>query len=163
MSSKKKTIPSKKKTPQRSGAAAKTKKRPTQKSAAVKSKSARTATRATKKPDAGVVSLVLERVEYYGVLRSLLALAGVLLILFATPSGTVAVYSGWPLVWTVLVPVLAPLILMLLLLDALMGRVLMSDMQGAERERRRVTVTVNLVLAAGLLLRWLPYYLVLGQ
>ena len=159
-------MPSKKKTPrrpQRSGSPATTKKRATGKPASAKSGSARTrsATRAKKQPAVGVVAVVLERVARYGVLRSLLAMAGVLLILFATPSGAVPVYSGWPLMWTVLVPVLAPLILMLLLLDALMGRVLMSDMQGAERERRRNPVIVNLVLAGGLLLRWLPYYLVL--
>ncbi len=154
---------SKKKTPRRSQSPVTTKKHATKKPASAKSSSARAATRAKKKSDAGIVSLALERVARYGVLRSLLAMAGVLLILFATPSGAVPVYSGWPLVWTVLVPVLAPLILMLLLLDALMGRVLMSDMQGAERERRRTAVIVNLALAAGLLLRWFPYYLVLGQ
>ena len=159
MSSKKKTS----RRPQRSGSPVTTKKRATRKAASAKARPTRSAARATKQPDVGIVSVVLERVGRYGVLRSLLAMAGVLLILFATPSGAVPVYSGWPLVWTVLVPVLAPLILMLLLLDALMGRVLMSDLYGAERARRRDTVIVNLLLAMGLVLRWLPYYLVLGQ
>ena len=99
----------------------------------------------------------------YGVLRSLLAIAAVLLIVFATSPNVAPVYSGWPFIPTVLVPVLAPLILMLLLLDALMGRVLMSDMRGDERARRRDAVIVNLLLAVGLLLRWVPYYLALGK
>lgn len=123
----------------------------------------RTTSRATRKSSTAGVSTVLGVLARYGVLRSTLAMAGVLLIVFAEPAGVVPVYSGWPFVPTVLLPVLAPLIFMLLLLDALMGRVLMSDMHGAERARRRNAVTVNLLLAVGLLLRWVPYYLALGK
>ena len=98
----------------------------------------------------------------YGVLRTLLAVAGLLLIVFATQPGTAPVYAGWPLVTTVLVPVMTPIIFMLLLLDALMGRVWMIDKPGDEYVRLRIAVMVNLLLAAGLLLFWLPYYLALG-
>lgn len=106
---------------------------------------------------------LLDRVARYGVLRSLLALSGFLLFVFATHPGVVPVYSGWAFVPSVLVPVLAPLILMLLLLDALMGRILMSDLQGAARAHRRYAVMINLLLGAGLIMRWLPYYLALGR
>lgn len=98
----------------------------------------------------------------YGVLRLVLAVAGLLLIVFATQPGTVPVYTGWPLVTTVLIPVLAPIIFMVLLLDALMGRVWMIDKHGDEYMRLRTAVMVNLLLAAGLLLFWVPYYLALG-
>ena len=94
----------------------------------------------------------------YGVLRALLAVAGLLLIIFATQPGTVPVYAGWPLVTTVLVPVMAPIIFMLLLLDALMGRVWMIDKSGDEYVRLRIAVMVNLLLAGGLLMFWVPYY-----
>ncbi len=159
-------MPSKKKTPSRqprSASPATSKKRVTKNSASAKSAGARTTSRAPRESTAGGASVLLDGVARYGVLRSLLALAGVLLMVFATSPSVVPVYSGWPFVPTVLVPVLAPLIFMLLLLDALMGRVLMSDMRGAERTRRRDAVIVNLLLVAGLLLRWLPYYLALGK
>lgn len=149
----------------RSASPATNKKRVTKTTAPAKAKSAnvRTTSRATRKSSAVSASTVLDVLARYGVLRSALAVAGVLLIVFAVPVGVMPVYSGWPFVPTVLVPVLAPLIFMLLLLDALMGRVLMSDLQGAERARRRNAVTINLLLAVGLLLRWVPYYLALGK
>lgn len=93
-----------------------------------------------------------------GVLRvTLLATALMLLILVPTP-GARAVFSGWPLVTTVLTPVLAPLVMMVLLLDALMARVFLTDAAGAERRRFRVIILANLAVAAILLLRWLPFY-----
>lgn len=98
----------------------------------------------------------------YGVLRALLAVAGLLLIIFATQPGTVPIYTGWPLVTTVLVPVVAPIIFMLLLLDALMSRVWMIDKPGDEYVRLRTAVMIDLLLAAGLLMFWLPYYRVMG-
>jgi hypothetical protein len=128
-----------------------------------KTTQAKTASHAAKISSGDDRLSVAETLVRYGILRTLLAVAGVLLLLFATQPGTVPVYSGWPLVSTVLVPVLAPMIFMLLLLDALMGRVLMTDMHGAERDRRRLTVIVNLLLAAGLLFFWSPYYLALGR
>jgi hypothetical protein len=131
--------------------------------AKIKSGGARTTSRSTRKSPAGGVSVLLQVLTRYGVLRSLLALAGVLLIVFATSPGVVPVYSGWPFVPTVLLPVLAPLVLMTLLLDALMNRVLMSDLRGAERARRRNTVAITLLLVAGLLLRWGSYYIALGK
>ena len=132
-------------------------------SAKAKSTIARTKSRTSRKSTVGHAPGWLDALGRYGVLRSLLAMTGVLLFVFATSSGVVPVYSGWPFVSTVLLPVLAPLIVMLLLLDALMGRVLMSDLQGAERARKRTTVIVNLLLVVAVVLRWLPYYMALGK
>ena len=163
-------MPSKKKTPSRrprpAPPAASTK-RLAKKPASIKSKSkpatTRVAARTAHRSSSVATSGLLNVLARYGVLRSLLAIAAVLLIVFATSPNVAPVYSGWPFIPSLLVPVLAPLILMLLLLDALMGRVLMSDMRGDERARRRDAVIVNLLLAAGLLLRWVPYYLALGK
>ena len=159
---------SKKKVPRRhsrSGTPATHKKSATKSSTSAKAKStiARTSSRTSGQSPARRAPLWLDVLGRYGVLRSLLAMSGVLLFVFATSSGVVPVYSGWPFVPTVLLPVLAPLILMLLLLDALMGRVLMSDLRGAERTHKRTTVIVNLLLGAGVVLRWLPYYMALGK
>ena len=117
-----------------------------------------TAMLSTRRPGPSLSQIVVR----YGVLRALLAVAGLLLIIFATQPGTVPVYAGWPLVTTVLVPVVAPIIFMLLLLDALMSRVWMIDKPGDEYVRLRTAVMIDLLLAAGLLMFWLPYYRVMG-
>jgi hypothetical protein len=98
-----------------------------------------------------------------GALRIVLV-AGAIADMLAAPSpGTPVVYTGGELVTTLIVPVLAPILLQVLLLDALMGRVLMSSHTGAERARYRRIVTVNLVIVLALVLRWTPYFLALGK
>lgn len=94
-----------------------------------------------------------------GVLRVAL-IALVILDMLASPRpGTAVVYSGWEVVTTLILPVLAPILLQVLLLDALMGRILMSSAKGVERLRYRRIVTVNLVFAGALVLWWMPYFL----
>jgi len=94
-----------------------------------------------------------------GVLRVGLIVLAILDMLGSPRPGTAAVYSGWEMVPTLILPVLAPILLQVLLLDALMGRVLMSSNKGAERARYRRTVAVNLVFSLALVLWWLPYFL----
>ena len=94
-----------------------------------------------------------------GVLRAVL-IALVILDMLASPRpGTAAIYSGWELVTTLILPVLAPILLQVLLLDALMGRVMMSGVKGTERARYRRIMVVNLMFSAALVLWWLPYFL----
>ena len=94
-----------------------------------------------------------------GVLRVVLVGLAILDMLAAPRPGTAVVYSGWEVVPTLILPVLAPILLQVLLLDALMGRVMMSSAKGAERARYRRIVTVNLVFSGALVLWWLPYFL----
>lgn len=101
--------------------------------------------------------------QQMGALRVALV-AGAIVDMLAAPSpGAPVVYSGVDLVTTLIVPVLAPILLQVLLLDALMGRVLMSSHTGAERARYRRIVTVNLVIGFALALRWTPYFLAIGS
>lgn len=100
--------------------------------------------------------------EQMGVLRVVLVAGSIVDILAAPSPGTPVVYSGWEVVTTLVVPVLAPILLQVLLLDALMGRVLMSSSEGTERARYRRIMIVNLVVAASLVAGWLPYFLALG-
>jgi hypothetical protein len=101
--------------------------------------------------------------QQMGALRVALV-AGAIVDMLAAPSpGTPVIYAGADLVTTLIVPVLAPILLQVLLLDALMGRVLMSSHTGAERARYRRIVTVNLVIVFLLVLRWTPYFLALGK
>ena len=100
--------------------------------------------------------------EQMGVLRVVLVAGSIVDILVAPSPGTPVVYGGWAVVTTLVVPVLAPILLQVLLLDALMGRVLMSSSEGTERARYRRIMIVNLVVAAALVAGWLPYFLALG-
>ena len=102
-------------------------------------------------------------IQQMGVLRVVLVSAAIVDILVAPNPGTPVVYAGWALVTTLIVPVLAPILLQVLLLDALMGRVLMSSNQGAERARYRRIMIVNLVIAAALVVGWAPYFMALGN
>jgi hypothetical protein len=97
--------------------------------------------------------------QQMGVLRVVLVVLSLLDMLGAPRPGTVAVYSGWELVPTLILPVLAPILLQVLLLDALMGRVLMSSNKGAEQGRYRRIMIVNLIFSAALTLWWLPYFM----
>jgi hypothetical protein len=94
----------------------------------------------------------------FGGLRITLLVAVVVLLILVPAPGTRAVYSGWPLITTLLVPVLAPLVFMLLLLDTLMAWVFLTDAVEGMRRRWRNIVFINLIAAIVLLLRWLPYY-----
>lgn len=94
-----------------------------------------------------------------GTLRVALIALVILDMLAAPRPGAPAVYSGWELVTTLILPVLAPILLQVLLLDALMGRIMMGSAKGAERARYRRIVTVNLVFGIALVLWWMPYFL----
>lgn len=90
--------------------------------------------------------------------------SGAILDILAAPNpGTPVVYAGWSMATTLIVPVLAPILLQVLLLDALMGRVLLSSNTGAERARYRRIMIVNLAMAAALVVGWTPYFLALGR
>lgn len=93
-----------------------------------------------------------------GPLRLLLMSAAVLAVAFATPPATAAVYSGWALVPTVLVPVLVPLVFLMLVFDSIMSGVFMIDKGGAARARYKTAIILNLALVLLVLIRWLPYY-----
>jgi hypothetical protein len=99
----------------------------------------------------------------FGALRLMLALATVSSALFVQKPGTSPVYAGWEFVPTVLAPVMTPLVLMVLLLDVLMSWVMRVDSKGRERVRLRHILVTELLLAAGLVVLWLPYYLALGK
>ncbi|MFQ6022255.1 MAG: hypothetical protein ACE5NW_05995 [Acidiferrobacterales bacterium] len=99
----------------------------------------------------------------FGPLRLALACAAVVAIFSALEPGTPGVYTGWNFVPTVLIPVLVPLIFMVLMLDTLMSAVFLSGKEGVERRRFKAIMATNVVLAVGVLLAWLPYYLSLGQ
>lgn len=93
-----------------------------------------------------------------GVMRIFLVLLVLIDIVGAPRPGTPPVYAGVEIWQTVMAPTFAPIVFMVVMLDALMGRVMLGSARGAERERYRRIVIVNLVAGIALFLWWLPYF-----
>ena len=98
-----------------------------------------------------------------GPLRLMLASLAVIMIVFTPKPGTPAVYSGWELIPTLVIPAVAPIVFLLLLFDILMSRVWMSASEGFERTRYKRIMLINLSLAAVMLIFWLPFFLAIGR
>ncbi len=89
-------------------------------------------------------------------MRVVLALLAIFSIILAPPAGNKIVLEGWQLATTLIIPSITPLIFFGLLLDALMGRVRLSDSSGAEASRYRSIIWTDLVLTVGLIVAWYP-------
>ncbi|MBI3561037.1 MAG: hypothetical protein HY080_04905 [Gammaproteobacteria bacterium] len=101
-------------------------------------------------------------VAEFGILRVLL-IGGAVFSLLLRPTPMIdPSYSGWNILFYLLVPVLAPIQFMLHALDALMGLVLMSDKIGSERLRYRRIVMTQSILALVLLAYWGPYFIAIN-
>jgi uncharacterized membrane protein len=101
---------------------------------------------------------LLDFLAALGPLRIALVIAALALIAAAPDPGTRAVFHGFGVITTVIVPATAPILFMVLLLDALMSAVFMQDKQGAERARYRHIAFLNLALAAALVIAWYPFF-----
>lgn len=88
---------------------------------------------------------------------ALLAIALILIVLVPAPA-TKAVFVGWEVIPTVVVPVLSPIVFLVLLLDALMAGVFLNDADLLGRRRLYTALIIDGAAAALLLARWLPYY-----
>ena len=93
-----------------------------------------------------------------GPLRYVLMISAILAFILRPVLGVKLGYDGWEVVPNLLVPVLTPILFMLLLLDAMMAMVYRSDKTGPVRARYLRIALINVVLAIGLLVYWLPFY-----
>ncbi|HCY13176.1 MAG TPA: hypothetical protein DG414_04980 [Gammaproteobacteria bacterium] len=90
-----------------------------------------------------------------------LMLAAVILILVAMAPLALArtSYAGWAFATTVVAPALAPIFFFVVLLDILMCSIFLASAAGAERQRFRFIIRVELVLWVILTVAWLPLML----
>lgn len=94
-----------------------------------------------------------------GVLRLTLLLGSLIVLALIPAPGTPTLYSGWGLVTTVLAPVMAPILFMVVMFDVLMARVFLKEAKGDKREHLKTVIAIGLIVAALILLRWLPFFL----
>ena len=92
-------------------------------------------------------------------LRVVLAIFAILIAVFAADAGTKSSYEGTQVILTLVLPALTPLIFLVLLLDALMNRVWLIDASGTDSTKYRNLIRIDLLLAALIFIRWIPYFI----
>jgi hypothetical protein len=96
-------------------------------------------------------------------MRVLLILAVLISIAFKPAPGTDAIYQGWPVFQTLLLPVFSPIFLMLLWLDSLIAKLWSTQTEGAEQKRYKMILRINLSLSLIFILVWYPYFKALAE
>lgn len=100
-----------------------------------------------------------KRLFALGVLRLTLLISSLIVLALIPTPGTPTIYGGWGLVTTVLAPVMAPILFMVVMFDVLMARVFFKEASRDKREHLKMVIVIDLLVAALLLLRWLPFFL----
>jgi len=104
-----------------------------------------------------------QRLRDLGALRLMLLAGAVLCTLLRPAPGTAAMFSGWAMVPTLIVPICTPLIIAVLGLDAMMARVMMTDPEHGPPARYRLAVRLDLLFVIVLIAWWLPYFRAIGE
>ena len=100
--------------------------------------------------------------QWLGPLRVTLVLGALAMLVLRPAPHTAAVYKGWEMVPTVLVPTFTPIIFMLLLLDAIMGAVLLASRPGNDGVTARSSSSIWR-WPQWLVLWWWPFFAALGR
>jgi hypothetical protein len=96
-------------------------------------------------------------------LRVALAIIAILVAAFAVDAGTKANYDGIQVLLTLVLPALTPLVFLVLLLDALMNRVWLIDAAGDDIAKYKTIMRIDLLLAAVIFIRWIPFFIEIWQ
>lgn len=92
-------------------------------------------------------------------LRVMLAIAAIMLIIFAAPADTKSGTEGLAILTTLVLPAITPLLFLVLLLDALMNRVWSIDAKGSDFNKYRNIMRVDLLLSTLIFVFWLPFFI----
>jgi hypothetical protein len=87
----------------------------------------------------------------------------VLLVVIAAPIAYLSetTYDGWLALPTIIAPSLVPILFFLLLLDMIMSRVFMSNLEETGKKRFRYILMSHTVTLLVLIAAWLPFMLAL--
>ena len=96
-------------------------------------------------------------------MRALLILAMLIAMIFKPAPGAEAIYEGWPMFSTLLLPVLSPIFLMLIWLDSLIAKLWSTQTEGAEHKRYKMILRLDLALSIIFIVVWYPYYIALAD
>lgn len=96
-------------------------------------------------------------------LRVILCLMGIVTAIFALKAGTKTSYEGIEVLRTLVLPALTPLVFLVIMLDALMNRVWLIDAKNENINKFRNIMRVDLIIAAFILVRWIPYFIEIWQ
>ncbi len=99
-----------------------------------------------------------ERLKEFGPLRLSLLACAAMLALFATPAGTPIQLQGWHTISSLVLPAAAPLVFFVMLFDILMTSMRLSDAEVSDRPRWRRVLVGEILFAALLLGRWVPFF-----
>lgn len=103
------------------------------------------------------ISAVVSRI---GPLRFMLQSLAFVFIFLSQFVGSKAVYSGWEILPTLIVPALIPIIFFGMLLELLMSTVFMVDAEEAEKKARfRTIIKIDVLIITGILLFWVPTFM----
>ena len=103
------------------------------------------------------VTTVVSRI---GPLRFMLQSLAFVFIILSQFVGARAVYSGWEMLPTLIVPALIPIIFFGMLLELLMSTVFMIDAEEPEKKARfKTIIKIDIIVVAGILLFWVPTFM----
>ncbi len=107
---------------------------------------------------------IKQAILYIGPLRAMLYTLVIVIIVLSQFTGDKAVYTGWAIIPTLIIPAIAPIVFFGFLLELLMSSVFMTDTEETRtRTRFKNIIKIDLVLLAGLVLAWSPYFSSLGS
>ena len=96
-------------------------------------------------------------------MRVVLLLIVLISIIFKPAPGTEAVYEGFEVFQTLLLPVFSPILLMLLWLDSLIAKLWSTQTEGDEQKRYKMILRINLILSLIFILVWYPYFMAFAE
>ncbi|MEM7019125.1 MAG: hypothetical protein AAF512_17510 [Pseudomonadota bacterium] len=95
----------------------------------------------------------------FGALRIMLLLLAIVCIIFYPRPDAEIIYDSLSVMSTLVVPVMSPMIFMVVMLDVMMTRIFMADSTDENKARLRDIMRVELIVAAILILSWLPFFI----